>query len=276
MGYKSYALMAILLASLVTVGLAGAAYAQAAGLTVKTDSSEYATGDNIIVSGTVGAIKAGQPVLIQVLDPTNNVDRVDQITVMADGTYSYTLRAGGIMNTSGTYTVVVTYDGSSKETTFEFTATGKPTANTVPLTIDGKTYDIEYSISGGSLKSLTADVDLATLTAQITSTADGNLTLKLPRDVIQALSVDGPTGGTDVEYAAFADQVPTTLDETATTSEYRTISVMFEMGTSEIDIVGTWIVPEFGTIAVIVLAVSIVGIVAAARYNKFSFMPKFG
>jgi predicted secreted protein with PEFG-CTERM motif len=274
MGYKSYALMAILLASLVSVTLVGTAHAQSATLTVSTDNTAYQTGDRVTISGNVGAVKAGQPVLLQVTDPKGVLVRVDQIVVMADGSYTYTFPTGGLMKNSGEHVVVVTYGSFSQRTTFQFTSLAGPT--TAPLTIDGTTYQIEYSITGGTLNSLTADKDLATITAAITSTANGNLTLKLPRNVIQSLTVDGPTGGEDAEFAVFADGVPGIYDETATTDTHRTISITFEQGTTEIDIVGTWMVPEFGAIAAIILAVAIVGIVAAARYNKFSFMPKFG
>ncbi len=276
MGYKSYALMAILLASLVPVMLVGTAHAQTATLTVSTDKAAYQTGDKVTISGNVGAIKAGQPVLLQVTDPKGVLVRVDQIAVMADGSYTYTFPTGGLMKNSGEHIVVVTYGSFSQRATFQFTATGVPAGNTAPLTIDGTTYQIEYSINGGTLNSLTADKDLATITAAITSTADGNLTLKLPRSVIQSLTVEGSTGGKDAEFAVFNDGVQGVYDETATTDTYRTINIMFEKGTTEIDVVGTWMVPEFGAIAAIILAVAIVGIVAAARYNKFSFMPKLG
>jgi predicted secreted protein with PEFG-CTERM motif len=55
----------------------------------------------------------------------------------------------------------------------------------------------------------------------------------------------------------------------------RTLTIQFTGGAEQIDVVGTSLVPEFGTIAAIVLAVSIVGIiVATTRYSKFSFAPK--
>jgi predicted secreted protein with PEFG-CTERM motif len=54
------------------------------------------------------------------------------------------------------------------------------------------------------------------------------------------------------------------------------LTIPFEAGAEEIEIVGTWIIPEFGAIAAIVLAVAIVGIiVATARYGKFNnFAPR--
>jgi predicted secreted protein with PEFG-CTERM motif len=115
------------------------------------------------------------------------------------------------------------------------------------------------------------------LTITISSTADGTLTLRLPRNVID--SRDGADGrsGADTDFAAFVDEVSTDVveDTAASTSSMRQVSIDFEQGTSEIVVVGTWAIPEFGAIAAIILAVAIVGIiVATARYGKFNFAPR--
>jgi predicted secreted protein with PEFG-CTERM motif len=95
---------------------------------------------------------------------------------------------------------------------------------------------------------------------------------------MQALTEVGvPTGGTDAEYVVFADGVEAVVDEEENPATgTRELSIDFEAGTEEIEVVGTWIVPEFGAIAAIVLAVAIVGIiVATARYGKLnSFLPR--
>ena len=42
----------------------------------------------------------------------------------------------------------------------------------------------------------------------------------------------------------------------------------------KITIIGTHVVPEFGTIAMIVLAVAIVSIIAVSAKSRLSFMPR--
>jgi predicted secreted protein with PEFG-CTERM motif len=278
MDYKAYALMAILLASVASVALVGTAHAQSTALTVETDADSYATGDEITISGEVGTVQAGQPILLRVTDPKGVLVRVDQVQVAADGSYSYSFPAGGLMKNSGTHTVSVSYRNTDAETTFDFTAdmTG-PQWRFANLQIEDQTYRIRYQITGGTLAGLTADPDLAMLTAMITSTADGTLTLELPRNVMQSLTVEGqPTGGSDVDYEAFIDGIPGDAVQTSMTDSARVVTVDFDQGAEEIELVGTWVVPEFGAIAAIVLAVAIVGIiVATARYSKFSsFVPR--
>ena len=282
MDYKAYALMAILLASVASVALVGTANAQA--LTVETGQPGYAAGDTIEVSGEVGTVQAGLPVLIRVFNPNGALARTDQITPIADGSYSYSFPAGGpLMGVSGEYRAAVTYRSNTEETAFNFiTSQGGQIWRTVTVEIAGREHPIRYQISGGTLTNMTADPETATLTAMvnstaINSTAPGVLVVELPRSMIQSLSkVGAPTGGNDTDFEAFVDTEGGIIDETMTNSTVRELTIPFDQGAEEIEIVGTWVVPEFGAIAAIILAIAIVGIiVATTRYSKFSsFMPR--
>jgi predicted secreted protein with PEFG-CTERM motif len=181
------------------------------------------------------------------------------------------------MRPAGEYTVLATYRGITEETTFEYAGSGVETWREFTVDIGGNDYVIRYQISGGSLQDITADVALSSLTVMISSTADGELKIELPRSTIQALSVpDVATGGSDVDYTVFVDTIPDDTFDEEKTSTARTLTIPFEAGAEEIEIVGTWVIPEFGAIAAIVLAVAIVGIiVATARYGKFNnFAPR--
>ncbi len=279
MDYKAYALMAILLASVASVALVGTANAQTTTLTVKTDKAEYLDGDQITISGTVTGIQQGTPVLIRVNNPQGALARADPVTVAADGSWSYMYKSGGpLMATSGEYTVKATYRGITQEATFTFEGTGVPIWKIFNLNISGTNYPIRYQITGGTVSTMTADVPLATLMVTIASTSNGSLIIELPRTTMQALTVEAvPTGGADINYEVFIDTIPdevTKDDKSVATA--RTLTIDFEQGAEDIEIIGTWIVPEFGAIAAIVLAVAIVGIiVATARYGKFnSFAPR--
>jgi hypothetical protein len=53
------------------------------------------------------------------------------------------------------------------------------------------------------------------------------------------------------------------------------LEIGFDNGAEQIEIAGTQIIPEFGPISAIILAISIIGfILAATKYNKMSFIPK--
>jgi predicted secreted protein with PEFG-CTERM motif len=277
MDYKAYALMAILLASVASVAVVGTAYAQTSSVTVDTDKDSYTTGDEITISGTVTNVQTGQKVLIRVMNPLGALARTDPVDVAADGSWSYEFPSGGpLMRESGDYRVIAGYRGISQETTFAFTATDSWRPWTV--NIGGNPYVIRYQITGGSLQTVAADVALSTMTFGISTTGEGTLKLQLPRTVMQALEVPNvPTDGADVDYVVFVDTIDTEFDESENAAAgTRELAIDFDAGTEEIEVVGTWIVPEFGAIAAIVLAVAIVGIiVATARYGKLnSFLPR--
>ncbi|MDP3779979.1 MAG: PEFG-CTERM sorting domain-containing protein, partial [Nitrosopumilaceae archaeon] len=60
-----------------------------------------------------------------------------------------------------------------------------------------------------------------------------------------------------------------------TRSNTRTLSIMFPAGTEEIEIIGTFVVPEFGTIAVMILAVAIISIIAVSARSRLNVLPKY-
>ncbi len=263
-------LLAIIASTLILGSGMSAVYAQATTLTVETDADSYETGDTITITGQLTATTINQPILIQILDPQGNRDRIDQFDAAVDGSYLYSFTAGGLMNTNGEYTVVVSYRGVEEETTFQFTSTDAPAGGwrTIQAMIGGQQHAIQYMItgSGNRLNSVTGDVDAVSLLASLTATSDGTLSLRFEEEVFDA---------DNEEYVVFADEVPAEYEYQADGTR-DILRIDFEAGTEEIEIVGDHIIPEFGAIAAIVLAVAIVGIiVATARTGKLgSFVRK--
>ena len=276
MDYKAYALLGILLASFVSVSATSAAFAQSA-MTVKTDKTSYQTGDTITVSGSVGTVSSGTTAVIKVLNPKGVVYRIDPITVGADGSFTYTLKVGGPIGVTGQYTVQITYNNQQQTSNFDFTSnTITPSGQwqTTTVTIAGKSYPIRYQITGGSFGSASANPDTQTLNFTLNNVGNGgSLKLELPRNVIDSKT----TSGGDDQFAVFVDDIDTAYDENGSDSSVRVLQIPLDAGSTTVEVVGTYMVPEFGAIAAIVLAVAIVGIiVATTRYSsKLSFLPKF-
>lgn len=152
-------------------------------------------------------------------------------------------------------------------------ATGGGEWTPFDLTVEGQTHPIEYMITGGSVENMTIHGENQTLGVTINSMSNGTLALRLPREVIDSQTAEGE----DADFAAFIDnaefQEPGELDEPA--EDTRTILIGFPAGTGSIDVIGTSVIPEFSTIAVVVLAVAIIGIImATARNSRFNFGPR--
>ncbi|MDX1595375.1 MAG: PEFG-CTERM sorting domain-containing protein, partial [Nitrosopumilaceae archaeon] len=55
----------------------------------------------------------------------------------------------------------------------------------------------------------------------------------------------------------------------------RTLTISFYAGAEQIEIIGTMVVPEFGTIAALILAVAIISIVAVSAKSRLSIIPRY-
>ena len=92
--------------------------------------------------------------------------------------------------------------------------------------------------------------------ATIQADQDGSLTLDLGRQWIDAKTGSDGKSGDDDKYLIFIDGTEVQYKESTTKPESRLITINFQEGNSEIEIIGTYVVPEFGTIVMFVLAIA--------------------
>ena len=236
-------------------------------ISVETDANSYKEGETIVISGKVSTVIPGTPVTMQIFSQGNLVD-IAQIMVAEDGSYSHTVIAEGpLWSKTGDYTVKAIFgEGNIAETQFNFS----PKTDTVTTNIfevdagSYGTFDVEYSIDGGIVKSMLIDEDIFALIVIIESTDDGSISLEIPREVLDAKKQDK----TDDTFIIIIDGIEAPYQETVTDSNSRIITINFEQGDSDIEIIGTTIIPEFGTIAVMILAVGIITTIVVTK-NKF-------
>jgi len=236
-------------------------------ISVKTDANSYKEGETIVISGKVSTIITGTPVTMQIFGQDNLVD-IAQITVAEDGNYSHTVRAEGpLWSKAGEYTIRVSFgEGNIAETQFTFSPKTE-TSETKTFEVDAGnhgTFDVEYSIEGGTVKNMLVDEEIFALIVIIESTDDGSISLEIPRYALDAKKQDE----TDDIFIIIIDGIEAPYQETITDSNSRVITINFEQGDSDIEIIGTTIIPEFGTIAVMILAIGIITTIFVTK-NKF-------
>jgi len=270
-----FALSAILIAS---IGMSPVFGQILEPVVVTTDKDAYGEGDTVMVSGEVRELLSGFPITLQVIDANGNLVTIQQLEVGPDKKFSYELAAGGpLWKAEGTYTIKVLYGTESRtaETTFDFggTSTTGPSTPSTPsgpsIAVPGTEFSVGYSITGGSLLSITPDVDANSLIIGISTTGDGELTITLPRGLI-----DAQIGSEDDDFFVLVDGEEVDFEEIATSTD-RTLTIQFPAGAEEIEIIGTMVVPEFGTIAALILAVAIISIVVVSARSRLSIMPKY-
>ncbi|MFQ5782056.1 MAG: PEFG-CTERM sorting domain-containing protein [Nitrosopumilus sp.] len=240
-------------------------------VSVWTDKTDYGHNDMIMVSGQVANVASGFPVTLTVVSPLNSVVTIDQLDVANDGSFETTLNtAGSMWKYDGTYTIKVNYGSAEKSNSAKVELTGgvawTPNYSTPEapakqcganeLSVSGQC--IPYSISGGMVTGATINTNDNSIVISINADEEGTLTInpsKTVQDGIFMVLVDGEEWD-DVEIVN------------------NKVTVMFLAGAEEIEIIGTFVVPEFGTIAAMILAVAIISIIVVSARSRLSIMPR--
>ena len=270
-------LMLVALVAIVgTMSIASEAHASAIPLTVEADQSVYEHDTKITVTGQVANVIPGDvPITLTVVNPLNSLVTIDQINVSNDGSFTTSVStAGNLWKYDGTYTIRVNYGSLDNKVTVELTggvaADAKHTghsdeemhhddvecgSNEVAI-LDACT---SYDISGGHVISATVNTNDNSVIINIDADDDGTLTIspsKSTQNGIFMVLVDGEESD-DAEING------------------NTVIVPFFAGSEQIEIIGTFVIPEFGTIAAMILAVAIISIIAISAKSRLSIVPRY-
>jgi predicted secreted protein with PEFG-CTERM motif len=217
----------------------------------------YEQGEAVVISGKVDAVLENTPIIIQVYFNQNLVE-IAQVDVAQDGSFTHSVIAEGpYWKSDGKYTVKATYGvtGNVYEASFDFQTKESATTTTEIFEVragDSGTFDVPYTIKGGTIKNVIVDPDILGLVVTIQADSDGSITLDLGRKWIDAKKADG----TDDSYIILIDGLEVPYQETGN-AESRLITIQFQEGDSDIEIIGTYVIPEFGQIALIILVAAI-------------------
>ena len=246
-------------------------------ISVSTDKDVYDKQSVVIVTGHVQNAITGQTVTMRVSDPIGNVVEVNQLTLNNNGDFQTKINTSSPLWTSGgTYTIYVQAGAQQGllTTTAQFTLGGGGEASCTPqqisATIGPELHCIDFSIDGGAVLGATLNAASKTLVLNMQANNDGQITLNIPRSVL-----DAKCGTNDSSFVVLIDgeEVQTFTD--TPTADTRNIIIPFQAGSEKIEIVGTQIVPEFGPIAALVLAIAIISIIAVSAKTGLRFMPKY-
>ena len=239
-------------------------------ITVKTNSNHYNEGDTIFVSGEVSKVIFGYAVSLMTIAPNGNVVSIDQLMVGSDKKFSTELDAGGsLMQAGGEYTIQVLYGTENRTAETSFTFPGSTGFDSNLVQVEGTDFMIEHAIIGGNLLSITPDVNANSLIMGIDARVDGQLGVILDRELI-----DAKIGEVDFDYFVLIDGKKVDFEETTSLTD-RTLTIPFPVGAEEIEIIGTHVVPEFGAIAALILAVAILSIIAVSAKSRLSIIPRY-
>ena len=294
-----FALFGILITSISVIP----AFGENDSITVTTDKSSYSEDEIISISGEIKYLALGDQLTILITSPNGNIAEIDQVTAGPDKKFNTEITPNGAYwKIPGTYTILVTQDENNQTTiSFEFSGVVNSfvdeldkviedaviedaviedaviedylvvnslvTATTV--TIQDSADLISYEITNAKLLNIIPDLDAVSLLIYIKTTDEGSITLSLPRSIL-----DSSINGGDDEFFVLVDGEEVDFEEIKTSMD-RTLTIEFLAGTEQIEIIGTFVIPEFGTIAAMILAVAIISIVAISAKSRLSVLSRY-
>lgn len=149
----------------------------------------------------------------------------------------------------------------------------KSTGEFYTIEVDDNTFDIYYGGYGSleiggealetdepTLSSMNLNVDQKSLELTLNPVDNDKVFwVLLPLEVISA---------EEAKYQLFIDGVETKYDLTKFGENYA-LGMILPPGAENVEIMGTQVIPEFGTFAILVLGIAIVGIIYVARKSPF-------
>jgi len=256
----------VLMSVVSMIAIAPSAFAEDVTVTNAPGSASPGCEPNCFVPSTV-TIEVGDTVTWDNTDtaahtatggnPTDGPSGVfDSSLIMAGGSYSYTA------DTAGTFdyfcmvhpwmegTLIVEAAGAADA--------AAAAAEAAAPAIDAADY---ISTSGAPVTSITANADDDSVIIAIDADDDGVLSVTLHSEVITAFD--------DGTYFVLIDNEEVEFEQSGSS-----LTIPYEAGNERVEIVGSHAVPEFGTIAMIILAVAIVSIIAITAKTRTTLIPK--
>ena len=295
-----FALFGILFTSVGTT----TAFAQNQSIIINTDKSSYLSGEIISISGQVQD-SFGIGITLMMINPNGNIVSIAQMEVDSDNQFNTKITLGGpLMKNAGIYTIKVVQDKNNQGlASFEFGVVDMPEIElekvisedisevmsedisedlitedvvitdsiitSTTFTVQDSIDLISYEITNGKIINVIPDLDAVSLLIDIESIDAGSITLTIPRSVLDATINDG-----DDEFFVLVDGEEMDFEETTTFAD-RTLTIEFFPGSEQIEIIGTFVIPEFGTIAAMILAVAIISIIAISSKSRLGMLSRY-
>ena len=246
------------------------------GMSLSADCS----GSSCDISGTTD--RNDQDVTMMVTASNGNIVGIDQLSVSGSG-YSTTLN---VSNLDGTYTIAVNQGSSSKyslsvsvDVSGGSSDSSASISNIVGVVEEEEEASVEAAViatPAGGL-TLTAGGVEGSTTIDVSGTTDRNgdivLTVTAPNGNIVSIDQISPSGGsfmTTIEVGGqlwSQDGMYTVSAQQGDASNYKK--------SAEVEIVDGHVIPEFGVIAAMILAVAIVSIIVVTAKTRLSIVPRY-
>jgi len=263
--------MVFLAVTILSVSALGQNAYAAQGISLNVDA-DYDSG-SISISGDTD--RSDDVIIVIKSAPYDNVEDIRQLTP-SGGSYSATVNLGSL---DGTYTITAQQSDASKYSVSVAISPSETSgsASTIAASSTGSTTSAVVSTASSGGLPLTAGGVEGSTTIDVSGTTDrgDDITLKViaPNGNVITTAQLTPSGG------SFMTTIETggalwSQDGMYTISAYQAEPSMYQ-ASAEVEVVDGHVIPEFGTIAVMILVVAIVSIIIVSAKTKLSLVPKY-
>lgn len=179
-------------------------------LSVKAVQTKYKAGDEVTIEGSVSAVREDESLMIQILNPNNEVVASEPLVLNSDNTFSYSFKLADEI-AAGSYTVKVSYGDISTESFFEVEIPeGDGTGDVIP--------------GGGNDDGIPEDG----------GTADVRVVAKQVRDLL-LLRVKNADGSTASVYGITVETSDSVIEAFKGPRNWSNVDVSADVASSEVD-----------------------------------------
>lgn len=248
-------------------------------LTVWTDSQIYDHYSTVKVNGYLKPQNTVAPILVVVTNPVGNVVTIQQLSPDIDGNFSFELNTQSPLWTqNGEYILKVQSGAETRQfrTTFTLVSSLVDSSDKCGsgeisiLANNGRIYCIPFNVTKGVVTGTEGKLnsDTKTITLNLRGHDIESIILDVPRYILDSKS----SVNDDSVFTVMYNGKMTEYQELEGDSDSRQIKLN-SPATSKatIEIIGTHAVPEFGSVSVLILLVSIVSILVVSKSvsNRF-------
>ena len=246
------------------------AYAAGAGMSLSADCS----GSSCDVSGTTD--RNDQDVTVVITASNGNIVQVDQLSV-SGGSFSTTFNVSA--SDDGAYKIAANQGPSGKyslNVSVDVSGGSSDSSDSSTSVVGAAAVEETAAVAAGGLTLSAGGIEGST-TIDVSGTTDrnGDITLKVtaPNGNVISVSQISPSGGsfmTTIETGGALwsqDGMYTISAHQGAASNYQT--------SADVEIVDGHVIPEFGVIAAMILAVAIVSIIVVTAKTKLSIVPRY-
>ncbi len=257
----------IVLAMLLIIPLVSMNAFAAPSIELKSYSSTIDQKASMLIIGKASGLTPYVPITLTITDPSGKVIYSPTVSFDSNGNFKYNIHPTLPQFPTGTYTVEATHRDLEVPVSIQFEVlpvgsaptSGSATSSTCTanqLSAQGKC--ITYSIAGATVSSSSIDKNSKSIVIMLSNANQGSLNIKPSTDTIRGITtvlVDGKESRNIIING-------------------NDVTISFPPGTQKIEVIGSYVVPEFGPIAMIILVMSIAAIVFVTGKYKVLGFPK--